>query len=255
MSWYYSDSGKQAGPVDQPAFDELVKLGRIGPETLVWQEGMANWLPYKTIGGSPAVPIAAGAQAACSECGQVFPGEDLVQIGGALVCASCKPLAVQKLKEGVDLPGEFRYAGFWIRFVGKFVDGLILGAVQAFFNMACVLMLHPYSATGTDANVNVQVILVTVLVISLSFIIRAAYNIWFIGKFGATPGKMAVGVRVIRPGGEPVGYGRAAGRFFAEILSALILLIGYIIAAFDDEKRALHDRICDTRVIYKKQGQ
>jgi uncharacterized RDD family membrane protein YckC len=36
------------------------------------------------------------------------------------------------------------------------------------------------------------------------------------------------------------------------IVSGIILLIGYIMAGFDDEKRALHDRVCDTRVIYKR---
>jgi uncharacterized RDD family membrane protein YckC len=36
------------------------------------------------------------------------------------------------------------------------------------------------------------------------------------------------------------------------IVSGIILLIGYIMAGFDEEKRALHDRVCDTRVIYKR---
>jgi uncharacterized RDD family membrane protein YckC len=36
------------------------------------------------------------------------------------------------------------------------------------------------------------------------------------------------------------------------IVSGMILLIGYIMAGFDNEKRALHDRVCDTRVIYKR---
>jgi uncharacterized RDD family membrane protein YckC len=41
------------------------------------------------------------------------------------------------------------------------------------------------------------------------------------------------------------------GRHFAEMLSGILLGIGYLMIAFDDEKRALHDRICDTRVIKK----
>jgi uncharacterized RDD family membrane protein YckC len=40
------------------------------------------------------------------------------------------------------------------------------------------------------------------------------------------------------------------GRYFAQWISAIILAIGYIMAAFDDQKRALHDRICETRVIH-----
>jgi uncharacterized RDD family membrane protein YckC len=46
-----------------------------------------------------------------------------------------------------------------------------------------------------------------------------------------------------------VDLGRAFGRYFGKLLSAIILGIGYIMAAFDSEKRALHDMICDTRVI------
>jgi hypothetical protein len=43
--------------------------------------------------------------------------------------------------------------------------------------------------------------------------------------------------------------GRAIGRYFAKLLSMLILGIGYIMVAFDSEKRGLHDMICDTRVV------
>ena len=60
---------------------------------------------------------------------------------------------------------------------------------------------------------------------------------------------MAVGIKVIRSDGAPITYGRAAGRFFAEYLSLLTIYIGYIMAGFDEEKRALHDHICDTRVV------
>ena len=45
--------------------------------------------------------------------------------------------------------------------------------------------------------------------------------------------------------------GWAFGRHFAKYLSAMILLIGYIMAAFDDQRRTLHDRICETRVVRK----
>jgi uncharacterized RDD family membrane protein YckC len=54
---------------------------------------------------------------------------------------------------------------------------------------------------------------------------------------------------VVRPNGGPIDLPRAVGRYFAKILSGIILLIGYIMAGFDGEKRALHDMICDTRVV------
>ena len=51
--------------------------------------------------------------------------------------------------------------------------------------------------------------------------------------------------------GSKISYQRAFGRAWADILSGMICYIGYIIAGFDKEKRALHDHICQTRVIYK----
>ena len=83
------------------------------------------------------------------------------------------------------------------------------------------------------------------------FAVYGAYSIFFVGKYGATPGKMACKIKVVDETGAKIGYGRATGRFFAEFLSGLLCYIGYIMVAFDEEKRALHDRICNTRVIYK----
>ena len=95
-------------------------------------------------------------------------------------------------------------------------------------------------------------VLVQVLFQIVYFVVYGAYSIFFIGKYGATPGKMACKIKVVDATGAQIGYGRATGRFFAEILSGLICYIGYIMVAFDDQKRALHDRICNTRVIYQQ---
>jgi uncharacterized RDD family membrane protein YckC len=62
---------------------------------------------------------------------------------------------------------------------------------------------------------------------------------------------MIFGLQVVRPTGEGLTWGRAVARVFGRWLSSLTFLIGYIIAAFDSEKRALHDFLCDTRVVYK----
>jgi uncharacterized RDD family membrane protein YckC len=87
----------------------------------------------------------------------------------------------------------------------------------------------------------------------LSFLLQMGvslgYEVYFLTTRGATPGKMALGLKVIRADGAGISAGLAAGRFFAKYLSFLTLCIGFIIAAFDREKRALHDHICQTRVI------
>jgi uncharacterized RDD family membrane protein YckC len=57
---------------------------------------------------------------------------------------------------------------------------------------------------------------------------------------------------VVRSDGESLGWGISVGRYFMYLVSSIILSIGCIMAGFDNEKRALHDRVCDTRVIYKR---
>jgi uncharacterized RDD family membrane protein YckC len=79
--------------------------------------------------------------------------------------------------------------------------------------------------------------------------INCCYETFFVARLGATPGKMALGLKVVRPDGGPVGLGRAFGRYFAKFLSMIILGIGYIMVGFDSEKRGLHDMICGTRVV------
>jgi uncharacterized RDD family membrane protein YckC len=95
-----------------------------------------------------------------------------------------------------------------------------------------------------------QILLQVVLQI-FGFFFGIAYNTFFVGRYAATPGKMAVGIRVVAPDGSRINYMRAFGRAWADILSSMTCFIGYIIAAFDNEKRALHDHICTTRVVYK----
>ena len=66
---------------------------------------------------------------------------------------------------------------------------------------------------------------------------------------GATVGKMAMGLRVVTDKGERLSFPNAIGRYFAKIISAIILCIGFIMIGFTDRKRGLHDMIAGTLVI------
>jgi uncharacterized RDD family membrane protein YckC len=71
------------------------------------------------------------------------------------------------------------------------------------------------------------------------------------GPHGATIGKQAVGVRIVRADGAQLSFGRATGRHFFKVLATPMVPfgIGYLMAAFTSGKRALHDIIADTFVI------
>ena len=133
MVWHYIENGKQAGPVDEATFQSMVNSGAINANTQVWRDGMPNWAPYSSLASAGAVATAvavAPGTAQCAECGNYFAGEDLVQIGDRMVCAACKPIAVQKFKEGVTDARAFHFAGFWIRVAAYIVDYIIMFVVQ-----------------------------------------------------------------------------------------------------------------------------
>src|SRR3546814_4597041 len=60
---------------------------------------------------------------------------------------------------------------------------------------------------------------------------------------------MAIGIKVVRSDGPGCGFWRGFARYFASILSAILLCIGYLMVAFTERKQALHDMICDTVVV------
>ena len=110
MNWYYVEAGQQAGPVDDAQLSELVGNGKIQTDTLVWHEGMANWAPYRDVApaveGEPAgvppvmEPPPPGGGIICSECGRPFAPSEVIRYGDKWVCAECKPVFFQRLREG-----------------------------------------------------------------------------------------------------------------------------------------------------------
>ncbi|KIN74177.1 DUF805 domain-containing protein [Sulfitobacter guttiformis] len=55
--WYYALEGTSHGPVSQADFEQLVAAGTVRSDTLVWQEGMEDWLPYARAGSVGAAPL------------------------------------------------------------------------------------------------------------------------------------------------------------------------------------------------------
>ena len=90
------------------------------------------------------------------------------------------------------------------------------------------------------------------IVLLLNFAISCAYSTFLLSSRGGTVGMLVLGLRVIKADGSQLTAGQAFVRFLAYLVNSFTLFIGFIIIVFDDQKRALHDRMCDTRVIYSK---
>jgi uncharacterized RDD family membrane protein YckC len=80
-------------------------------------------------------------------------------------------------------------------------------------------------------------------------IVDGGYLVAFTAAGGQTIGKMALGLRVVSAGEERVGIGAASLRAIGCILSTLCLGAGLLPALVGDDRRAVHDRIADTRVV------
>ncbi|MGC4071293.1 MAG: RDD family protein [Nibricoccus sp.] len=283
MNWYYAINGQRQGPVAQSEFEKLVSTGVITDQTLVWQEGMPEWKPYSTV--KPAQPVPVGVAAAdagatndetavCVVSGKTFPKREMIQYEGKWVSAQHRDEFFQRLRQGMApggegvVPGPYGYGGFWRRFCAKFIDGLILAVVSvplSFVLSSIILGTWNFlDYARTNGGVDGRYMLFNMATLALGVVVGLPYAVYFTRKYKATPGKMAMGLQLLRSDGAELTTGRIVGRFFAEwtlnlfsgvgltILTA-IGLIGYVIAGFDSEKRTIFDRICDTRVIKIRQ--
>ena len=130
------------------------------------------------------------------------------------------------------------YAGFWRRFAAWFLDLLILGVVTVPLNLAFG------DSAGSDRmaySPEAQSISTALGWLYFALMESSARQ--------ATLGKMALGIRVTDLDGNRIGFGKATGRYFAKILSALILFIGFLMVAFTQRKQGLHDILAGTLVV------
>jgi uncharacterized RDD family membrane protein YckC len=233
-----------------------------------------------------AAPLPGNETRYCAECGRGYPAHDLSMVGSVAVCGACRPAVMQRMSAAPPpaqayappygqpygaapgaaqamMMGTRRYAGFWIRFVARLIDGLLVGIVSSVILLPLAALFGLGGAAGLSGLVNrddttaaLAVLPAVFAFIGVTSIIRlvlfVGYEVYFLTTRGATPGKMALGLKVIRADGSPLSAGLATGRYFAMMLSAMIFFIGYIMAGFDPEKRALHDRLCETRVVYAR---
>jgi uncharacterized RDD family membrane protein YckC len=198
----------------------------------------------------------------CSQCGRSFAPSDVVQIAGNWVCATCKPAYLGRVvASGVagTSPRGLRYGGVAIRFGARFIDGIVLGIPLMVVMMAVLIpMMARTGRAPAPANPALAFFGLTFFVVALG--VGMLYEVGMLKGYGATLGKMACGLRVVRSDGSELGWGVCFGRFFMwnivtsgiPYLNFILLLVTAIVAGTDAEKRAIHDRVCDTRVIYKQ---
>ena len=256
--WYYADAQRERhGPVEADALRDKFRRNELDLSTLVWREGMSQWQPLSAMADElQLLTPAAGAGIDLRADYQAIEDGSAVAAAAAGVEARSPYAAPASAATGdaVINGGEIVYAGFWKRVAAYCIDSVIVGMIGGVIAMVIGMVLGIGMAGlggGSDA-MGAGFIAIQLLTNLVSIGLSAAYYAGFHASSGkATLGKMAVGIKVVRSNGERISIARGIGRYFAAMLSGLILCIGYLMAAFTERKQALHDMICDTLVVDK----
>ncbi len=147
---------------------------------------------------------------------------------------------------------EYRYGGFWIRLVAYLIDGILNNIIGVIVGVVLGIIVGLSSTSAATELTPSNVFMLRIISFILSIFTTWLYFALFqSSKYMATPGKMLFGLIVVDKEYNRLSFAKATGRFFATLVSTIILFIGFIMAAFTNKKRALHDMMAGTYVIYK----
>lgn len=232
-SWYFVKDGQRNGPIGREELAARIADGTVDGDTLVWRAGMDAWVRaclVPDLGVPPLVPPPKLPT-------ETPPTWERVPEQPRAAAAGAQASAARGLV----------YGDFWTRFAAKIIDGVILAGIGQGVEWAVTKWVFegplpmPPDWAGFLRGM--------LWLVSINTIIALIYSVYFQLLHEGTPGKRLLGLRVVRADGSRLSGWRAAARYGAEQLSGMTFLVGYVMAAFDDEKRALHDFICDTRVV------
>lgn len=136
--------------------------------------------------------------------------------------------------------------GFGRRLVAYLIDIVIVWILQFIGGICAGAAILAATAAGGDETAY------NALTGCVALVIAAGYFVLFWATTGQTPGKMALGIKVIGTDGMPVNWGKAILRYIGYIISSLVLMLGFIWIAFDGKRQGWHDKIASTYVVRKE---
>jgi len=147
---------------------------------------------------------------------------------------------------GIPVESTEGLAGAGARVIGGVVDAAILGGINLtviYFTLKICDMTFLQAASLPMAPL-----------LSFLALLDGGYLATFVAAGGQTIGKMAAGTRVVpadpaAPAWERVSFGQAAVRAVGYLVSLLPAGLGFVPALVGRERRAVHDRLADTRVV------
>lgn len=135
------------------------------------------------------------------------------------------------------------YVGFWPRVGAALIDAIFL----SFVTLPLLTVIYGLDYWTSESLVQGPADFL------ISWVLPAVFYIALWVSTGQTPGKMAIGARVVdAETGRNISVGKAIGRYLGYFISAIGLCLGYLWVGFDARKRGWHDHLAGTVVIRKK---
>ncbi len=235
MEIWIGRDGERHGPYKEEDVREWLRSGQVNPNDLAWYDGLADWQPLSVLFPDVKAPDA--------------------PVSDNPYAAPSSPLLPQVTTAALE-----DHAGFWKRVAAYIIDAIILYIpqflIEKAFGVDAAKEALQQAATnaGTDVNLIMaaqgQFYSAMWPAMLLSFVIAWLYfALCESSAWQGTLGKLALGIRVTDLDGRRISFPRALGRYLAKILSAMILLIGFLMVAWTQRKQGLHDMICGTLVL------
>lgn len=206
--------GSEYGPVTQDDLEQWIRDGRLVGSTPVWRSDSASWKP----------------------------ANEYLELLFAL------NLAASEVPRAEEAPAvSVRLVGFFPRLVAYLVDYFVMTTL-----MSGLLGLFKGWVEFKPTENTLELLRQPDFwwLLALNVAMTGLFSVLFNGHFGATPGKILIGAKIVMEDGSPIGYGRALLRYLAEWVSAFSLGAGYLFVAFRPDRRALHDLLAGTRVVF-----
>ncbi len=186
----------------------------------------------------------------CQQCGANNDQESkFCAACGAHLLQAAEPATQQQ--QPAALAQSPHYAGFWFRTLAAVIDYVLVQVVIILLTFPLGFALGA-SMAGTSTAMEIKST-AQVLGAILGILIQW---LWFTiaesSPWQATVGKKMLGLKVTDENGKRIGFGKANARYWSKILSALILLFGFLMIAFTKRKQGLHDKIAGTLVVKER---
>ncbi|MFA6961090.1 MAG: RDD family protein [Opitutaceae bacterium] len=257
MQWYYAIDGQRLGPVPHTELEHLVHAGKLSDDSLVWRQGMDQW---QTLGELKAV-----------EPTLIAAAPPPLPVSTALTGGEAEEFAFRRTphlhaEEKPVAPEVLLYAGFWRRCGANLVDLvlwlfgwiIITNIIGMRFFPEAVKLNEKIIASGErwsyamSPDEMVMMLRFSAVMVVAGVVWAIIYDLLFLLRHSATPGKLLFGIRLVGANGKPLGFARIVARCLAKGIAGIPTLgIGYLVVAFDEQKRGLHDFVCNTRVVKK----